>query len=272
MASRTHSLSRQFAASSTRIGRKYREIQLSSCSCNSRDPDSVLLRPAARLHSFPLVLAKQQAAAACERSRLENKMKKKKKEEEENYRGVETTINKYSRVVLAFLFLSLYPLAALYTVARRERTVVVATSRMFHELVISRHLWPSLAKRGFSASTLFAHLSRPFPSESSTRAPVDDEIAARGEIFFPGLRERKIPGKKHRLWRIAACQGWRNGASGEKSFFLAGNDKTELTGARIITTRILFYSSSVFDSRYQREREREREREFSPTTTFPPCS
>lgn len=140
---------------------------------------------------------------------------------------------------------------------------------MFHELVISRH--PLVRSMKVSLLRLFAllRLSRLFASNHRL-APVDDEIAARGfraEKYFSRIASEKssweeTPSMENSSVSRVAWAGWRDEASGEKSFFLAGNGKTELTGARIITTRILFHSSSVFDSRY-REREKERQRVFS---------
>lgn len=68
------------------------------------------------------------------------------------------------------------------------------------------------------------------------------------EKYFSGLREESREGtpsvENSSVSGVAEGRSKRRKAS-------SGNGKTELTGARIITTHILFRSSSVFDSIYE---------------------
>lgn len=131
-----------------RIGRKYREIQLSSCLCNSSDPIPLLFPP-------PCVPFSRSAltAAACERS-LPPVCKIKKKNR--LYHGVVTAINKYSRGVSAF-----FSLSPLFTLVFARASSENSRLSVFHELLMSQHLdraWPSEIQRKSSRRSTLSSL------------------------------------------------------------------------------------------------------------------
>lgn len=117
-----HSLSRQFAASYFgSIGRKYREIQLSSCSSNSRDSAVALLPLPLPIPPFTLSLSTSRGYSRSSRRHGKNVCS-----------VVATAINKYTTVVPAL------PPASddLLQPATPENSRL----SVFHELVMSRHL------------------------------------------------------------------------------------------------------------------------------------
>lgn len=232
----------------TRIGRKYREIQLSSCLCSSRE---LLLLPSPS--SFERRFSRSPSLVWGEEGKKE-------------------TINKYSSVVpqsffspslhFPFIILLLHLLSFFLSLSRARENSRLS---VFHELVMSRHLDRELGRERRPAQTREKETdvscsSRSLHSRSSlrrylfpffffthplhaSRDRVHSREGSRGEIFFRDCEREEGERKRERGERVACQRAWK-----KKSFFRE-NGKTELTGARIITIRIFSSSVSRFEIR-----------------------